>query len=107
MAPAVSVWVGRVHEADVDAHLGQGDGEEVEGPAVEAGGGHQLIAGPQDVQDSQGLGRLAGGRGQGTHTALQQRDPLLEDVGGGVHDAGIDVAGLLQGEQARPRDPHR
>ena len=31
--------------------------------------------------------------------AFQRRHALLEDVGGGVHDAGIDVAELLQREQ--------
>ena len=33
--------------------------------------------------------------------AFQRRDALLEDVGGRVHDAGVDVAELLQGEQPR------
>ena len=35
------------------------------------------------------------------HPALERRDPLLEHVVGRVHDAGIDVAELLQREQAR------
>ena len=33
------------------------------------------------------------------HAAFEGGDALLEDVGGGVHDARVDVAELLQGEQ--------
>ena len=33
--------------------------------------------------------------------AFERRHALLEDVGGRVHDAGVDVAELLQREQRR------
>ena len=52
-----------------------------------------------DVGDGEELRRLPGGSGQGRHAALERGHPLLEDVGGRVHDPGIDVPELLQGEE--------
>ena len=46
------------------------------------------------------LGGLAGGRRQRGGSAFEGRDALLEDVGGRVHDARVDVAELLQREEA-------
>ena len=51
------------------------------------------------VSDGERLGRLAGGRGQRRRAAFERRHALLKDVGGGVHDAGVDVAELLQREE--------
>src|SRR6185437_2077793 len=33
------------------------------------------------------------------HSAFQRRDSLFQDVGGGIHDAGVDIAELLQPKQ--------
>ncbi len=45
------------------------------------------------------LGSLSGGGCQARDAAFEGRDPLLEDVGRGVHDAGVDVAELLEAEE--------
>ena len=74
--------------------------EEIVGAAVERGGGDDLFAGVGEGGDGEGLGGLAGGGGEGGDSAFERGDALLEDVGGGVHDAGVDVAELLQGEEA-------
>ena len=43
-------------------------------------------------------GMTASGR-QSADAALEIGDALLEHVGGGVHDPGVDVAEFLQGKQ--------
>ena len=48
-----------------------------------------------------GLGGLARGDEQGADAALERGDALLDDVGGRVHDARVDVAELLEPEQVR------
>ncbi len=58
-----------------------------------------MIAGLGQVQDRQRLGRLAGRHRERSHTPLERADPLLENVLRGVHDPGVDVAGLTEGEQ--------
>jgi hypothetical protein len=40
--------------------------------------------------------------GHRRHPAFERRDALFEDVGGRIHDAGVDVAELLQREQRAP-----
>src|SRR5690606_27296609 len=97
--PAEVVGIRRIHEVDLDAQVGQAVGQQVEGTAVEAGRRHHLVAGAGDVGDGQGGGGLAAGGGQGGGAAFQGGHPLLEHVHGGVHDAGVDVARLLQVEE--------
>ncbi len=74
--------------------------EEVVGAAVERGGGDDLVSGAGQGEDGQGFGGLAGGGGQRRRASFEGGDPLLEDVGGRVHDAGVDVAEFLQAEEA-------
>ena len=97
--PGVEV-VGVVDERHLDAEPGQRVAEagctcrrrgEVRGDDVVAGAGQR--------QQREGLGGLPGGQRHGGDTALQRGDALLEDVLGGVVDAGVDVAGLGEGEQ--------
>jgi hypothetical protein len=52
-----------------------------------------VVAGLGDVEDRERLGGLARRQEQRGHAALERRDALLDDVGGRVHDAGVDVAG--------------
>ena len=40
-------------------------------------------------------------------SAFERGDALLEDVGGGVHDAGVDVAELLQARRGGRRGRRR
>jgi hypothetical protein len=96
-----AVVVGRVHEADRDAELRQRVVEEVVGAAVERGRGDDLVARVGDGQDGERLGGLPRGERERGRAAFERGDALLEDVGRRVHDARVDVAELLQGEEAR------
>ncbi len=95
-------WVGGVDEADADAERGQDVVELGVGAAVEVAGGDDVVAGAGEVDDGVEDRGGAGGVGQagGLGGALQQADALLEHLGGGVHQAGVDVAQLAQREQA-------
>ena len=81
---------------DVDAQPGELNLELVVGAAVEKGGGDQVVTSLHEVGDGQKLRRLARGGGHRSHTALQRRHPLFKDIGGGVHQAGVDVPEFLQ-----------
>ena len=99
MAGAKLRRVRAVDEAGRDPQLRERPLEEVVGPAVQAGAADDVVAGPRQVEDRRRLGRLAGGEGQGADAALQGRDAGLEDARGRVHDPGVDVPELLQGEE--------
>jgi hypothetical protein len=44
---------------------------------------------------------LPGGHRQGSGTPFECRHPLFENIGGRIHDPGVDVARFLQSEQVR------
>ncbi len=90
-----------VHKVNGDAHLRQRVMEEVVGSSIQTGAGDHLIAGLKDVCNSQCNGSLARSGGDARSSTLQSGDALLQNVGGRVHDAGVDVAELLQGKQPR------
>ena len=87
-----------VHEARLDAQARQGVGEQVRGAAVQGGGGHDVVARPAQRHQGEGRGRLPRRRQQRPDTTLQGRDPLLDDVIGGVVQARVDRAQVAQGE---------
>ena len=89
----------RFHELGFDAEAAEADVELRVGAAVERAGGHDLFALPHQAAESQELRRLSAGGGQGGHAAFERRHALLEDVGGGIHDAGVNVAELLEREE--------
>ena len=99
MAARNAVEVVGIDELHRDAEPRQRVVEEIVGAAVERGGGDDLVARPGQGGDDQGLGRLARGRRQPRRAAFESRDALLKDVGGGVHDAGVNVAEFLQAEE--------
>ena len=84
---------------DAEAHTGESHFELVVGASVQEAGRDDFIAGFQDGCEGQELSRLPRSGGHCCQAALQSGDPLLEDVGGGVHDPGVDVPELLQTEQ--------
>ena len=86
-------------EAHLDAELRQRVGEQVVGTAVELRLGDDVVAGAAHVEHRVGHGRLAGRQGTRGNAALKLGDALLQHIPGGVHDAGVDVARLRQGEQ--------
>ena len=82
-----------------DAEPGQGDLELVVGAAVERGWWRRCCRRPGRCWGWRGTGPPGRRRREAGHAALERGDPLLEDVGGGVHDAGVDVAELLEREE--------
>ena len=42
---------------------------------------------------------MSGGRRQSRDAALERRHPLLKDIRRRIHQAGVDVAKLLEGKQ--------
>ncbi|CAI7977538.1 hypothetical protein FRAHR75_360018 [Frankia sp. Hr75.2] len=96
--PGVKV-VRVVDERHRDAELGQRVVEQVVGAAVEVRGADDVVAGLGQVEDRQRLRRLPRCRGERADPAFEGGDALLEDVLGGVHDPGVDVARLAEREQ--------
>ena len=104
-APGVEI-VGVVDERDVDAPLRERVVQEVVGAAVQRGGRDDVAALLGQVHDGERLRGLTRGDGEGAGDAdgglgatFESGDPGLEHPLGGVHDAGVDVADLGQGEQ--------
>ncbi len=93
--------VGVVDEGRLDAELGERVGEQRVRPAVQRRRRDQMIAGGGDGEDRQRLRRLAAGHRQRRGTALQVRDPLLQDVLGRVDHPGVGEPDLGEREQVR------
>ena len=92
--------LGAVDELEIDAVLRQCVLEEVVRPTVKRRTGNDVIADAGKVEDGERLSRLAGADGQGPDAALESGHALFEYPVGGVHDPGVDVAELLQAEEA-------
>ena len=81
-----------VHKRSLNAKALEGDGEQVDGAAVDGGGAQDVVPGAQDVEHrNQGSG-LSGGGAQRTHTAFQRGDLFLHGGYRWVGDAGVHVA---------------
>lgn len=83
-----------------DAEALKEDLELVVGTAVEVGGGNDVVTGVSKSGNGHKLSGHAGGGGNGSNTTLEGGDSLLEYIDGGVHDSGVDVAKLLEAEEA-------
>ena len=89
----------RVYEGRGDAHLLHGDGDEVEGAAVDGAGRHDVVARLAEIKQREEVGGLtAAGQHRG-RAALQLADLLGHQVAGGVLQTGIEIAVGLQVEQ--------
>ena len=95
------VRIDRVDEADFDALILHRVGEEIPRPAIEIGRADDIVAGTRDVLDRENRSRLPGRQRQSGDAAFQRRYALFQHVVRRVHDAGIDVAELLEREQVR------
>ncbi|MNS80873.1 hypothetical protein D3C72_1145700 [compost metagenome] len=93
--------VGRIGETRLDAVLRQCVRQQIEAAAVQRAGGDDVVAGLGNGLDRIGDRRLPRGQCQRADAPFQCRHALLQHVGGGVHDARIDVARYLQVEQVR------
>ena len=98
---AEGLWVGRVDEADLDAHVLHGVGEKVIGPAIKVRRGHDVVARLRNILHGIGARGLAGRDGKRCRAAFHRCNALLQHIAGRVHDAGVDVAKLSQREQVR------
>ncbi len=86
-------------ETHLDALARQGVGKQVVGAAIELGHRDDVVAHFGDGLDGVGDRCHARGYGQCSHAAFKRCDALFEHVGGGIHDARVDVARHLQVEQ--------
>ena len=88
-----------VHKGHLNAQLFQGDGEEIEGAAVNAGGADQMLAALGQIEHGQHAGGLPRGSAQGPHPAFQCGDLLLHGIHGGVAQARVEKARFGQVKQ--------
>ena len=96
-----------VGESGLDPEFRKGVTEKIVGSAVKVTCGYNVLARLRDIKRGQGYGRLSGGYGQGAHPAVECGQPLFQDLGRGVHDPGVNVPELLQGEEVRRVQPPR
>ena len=88
-----------VHEGDVDAHLLQGNAQQVEGAAVDVVQAHDVVPRLADVQAGEEVRRLAGGGQDGAHAAFQGVDAGRDHVAGRVRQPRIEIARVLEVEE--------
>ena len=84
----------RAHKGGLDAQLGEGDGEEVDGAAVDGRGHDAVVAGVAEAGHGDEGRHLAGGREHRRRAALERRDLLLHRRAGRVGDAAVHVVEL-------------
>ena len=96
-APAVQI--ARFDERGVDPEAAHRVVQQVLRAAIERGGCHDMAARAHQRGNAQVQGGLAAGHADGTDTAFQRRDALLEHCIGRVADARIDMARPLQIEE--------
>ena len=93
--------VGAGHEGGVDAEAAQGHVQLGDGAAVQLRRSHNVVALLAQSRKGDELGSHAGGGGHRADTAFEGGDALLQRGDGGVGQARVDVAVLLQGEEVR------
>ena len=89
----------RVHKGGGNAHLLHGDGDEVEGAAVDGAGRHDVVARLAEVEQCEEVCSLTAGRQHGGGAALQLADLFRHQITGGVLQAGVEVAVGFEVEQ--------
>ncbi len=99
-APEVLRVVG-IDEGEVVAQAAQGDIELREGSAVERTGRNDVATGFGDGGHGQELSSLPARQGQRRHAVFKRSQARFQHVRSRVHYARVNVAELLQGEQAR------
>ena len=88
-----------VDEFNVDAELGKDVVELGVGAAVEVVGRDDFVSGLSEVDDGVKDGAGARGDAEAGSPTIKGGDALLEHVGGGVHQAGVDVAEFAESEE--------
>ena len=97
---AHGIQVGGVHKADLHAVAGHAVVQKGEGAAIQGAVGHDMLAGAGYGPQRGGDGTHAGGGGHAGLTAFQGSDLGLQHRGGGVGQAGVDIARFFTGEAA-------
>ena len=90
--------VGGIHKRRGHALPRHGLAQKVEAAAVDAPLGHNVIAGAHEALQGEQHGGRAARHGQGADAAVKGSHALLEHFFRGVGEAGINIAGLFQGE---------
>ena len=85
-----------IDEGRRDTKAGQRDTQEIVRTAVDAGGGDDMVPSTQQGEDRRSDSAHATCRSDGTDTTFKGCQALLEDVGRGVIEAGIEVGRDLQ-----------
>ncbi len=89
-------------EAHFDTLFGQHMGKQGIGPSIEQRDRHNIVAFFCNRQDGVIDRRTAGTDREAGDSPIQFGDPLFQDIGGGIHDARVDVPWNRQIEQIRP-----
>ena len=87
-------------KANFNAEFCQCNAQQVEGAAVDVVGRDDMVSCAGDVQAGKQVGGLAGGGEDGAHAAFQGAKLRRHGIYRGVLQAGIEVPGLFQVEQA-------
>ena len=86
-------------EGALQAHALHGMGQQVVRAAVDGRARDHVVAAPGDIEDSEEVRGLAGARQHRGGSALELADLGCDGVVGGVLQARVEVAGLLEVEQ--------
>ena len=98
---AEAVEVARLDKGRGDAEARQRVREQIDGAAIERGGGDDVVAGVEQRGDGQMQRRHAAGGADRADAGFQRGDPLLQHRHRRIGDARVDVSGALQVEQRR------
>ena len=92
---------GGIEEPHLDAELRERLSEQCPRSPVQTVGGNEVLSRMHDRQQRRRDRCLTAGEGQSSRAAVQRRQALFEDVGRGIHQAGVDVAEFAQAEEVR------
>ena len=97
-AQCLLVGIG-IHKGNLDTKTLEGHGKQIDGAAVDGGSTQDVVAGTQDVQNTNQGGCLSRGGAQRTHAALQRSNLFLHCRYGRVGNAGIHMSIVGQVKQ--------
>ena len=87
------------HKGHINAHFAHGHIDQVKSAAVNAAGGHNVIAAVANVEQCIEIGCLAAACQHGRRAALQRTDLGRHHIVGGVLQTGVKIAAGLQVKQ--------
>ena len=90
----------RIDERALEPHAAHRVQKQVERAAVDGGARDHMVAAAGDIEHREEVGSLARRGQHARRTALERGDLGRHGIVGGVLQAGVEVAGLLQVEQA-------